>query len=315
MLRNLIVVCVLALSGCVSYSDARYGAREPVYSDGSYYSPSAEGYGDYYYAPESYGYHDDFGYDAYRYSNRYYRGPFWMSGQSPWCSYGYRYGYVYRPCSYGYGYGRPWGGWGLSLFFGDRWGGWGGWGGGWDSWPYDRHRRWYRDRDRNDHDHDDDDRDADRARQPRPPFDGDRNRRYPDSGIRVPSNDGGPRVRPRPDSGDRNQRGRNERPVMQRPDVGVPPGNDRNAWRTPPPRAHEDGRYAGGRIPADGSRNGAPPSNRPAPRVDPRPAPVERPHRAPVDRDDSNARNDRAERAERRREDDRPEPRSRPRLQ
>jgi hypothetical protein len=92
MFRKLIVLSVLALSACASYPDARYGAREPIYSDGSYYSPSAEGYGDYYYAPESYGYYDDF-YDPY-YSSRFgYGSPFWGS-QSAWCPYGHHYGYV-----------------------------------------------------------------------------------------------------------------------------------------------------------------------------------------------------------------------------
>lgn len=311
MLRKLIVVCVLALSGCVSYPDARY-AHEPVYRDGSYYSPSGEGYGDYYYAPESSYYYDDYDYyhDSYRYSNRYYRGPFWLSGQSPWCSYGHRYGYVYRPCSYGYGYGRPWGGWGLSLFFGDRWGG---WGGGWNSWPYDHPRRWYRDRDR--HDRNDDDDRSDRPRQPRPPSD-DRNRRYPDEGIRIPRTDSDrePGVRIRPIPGDRNERPRNDRPpVIQRPTSGVPYIEDRNGVARPP-RPREGGDFTGGRGPGDGSRN-APRPDRPVVRTEPRPVPVERPQRPPVERDDREDRNDRNDRSARSRDDDRPEPRSRPRLQ
>jgi hypothetical protein len=145
MLRKLAVLSVLALSACASYPDARY-AREPVYRDGSYYSPAGDGYGDYYYAPE---YRDDdyyrYGYDGFYGDPWYGRYGYGYGGFSGWCGYD-RFGFRHCP----YGYGTPFrSGWSFSLMFGNGW--------GWGGWPYYNdywsHRHRWHDRDR-DHDHD-----------------------------------------------------------------------------------------------------------------------------------------------------------------
>jgi hypothetical protein len=171
MFRKLFVLAALALSGCASYGPAQYGDRAPVYRDGSYYSPSASGYGDYYYAPEYryddyYDYYDGFGY-GYGYGHGY-GYPYGFGGQR-FCS------FRYRPCSYGSYWGSGWGG--LSLFFGRGWNSWDSWYG----WPYyggwNHDRDWDRHRDRNrDHDRDRDHRTPspripgeDRNRVPSPP--------------------------------------------------------------------------------------------------------------------------------------------------
>jgi hypothetical protein len=209
MFRTLIVLAALALSGCASYGTSYGDARAPVYRDGSYYSPSAQGYGDYYYAPEYRydGYYDDFygygypyGYGGYGYG---YGSPYGL-GSSRYCS------FRYRPC----GYGSYWGsGFGLSLFFGRGWDRWNGWN-SWDPWwPYyyggrDRDRDW----DRN--------HGTPRPRQPNPPYTGgDRNRAHPPGeSTGWPNNPGSA------------QPPRNDRPIQTRDPYPIRP-RDRN--RTP----------------------------------------------------------------------------------
>jgi hypothetical protein len=254
MLRTLIVLAALALSGCASYGPSYRDERAPVYRDGSYYSPSASGYGDYYYAPE-YRYYDSY-YDDYGYGWGYPYG--YGYGASHFCS------FRYRPC----GYGSYWGpGFGLSLFFGR---GWSRWNDPWYSWPYyggwygGWQRDWDRDRDWNrNHDHD-------RPRQPNPPYTGgDRNRLRPPgagAGWPNPGNTRPPRtdrpieirdpypVRDRNrNPGYRDERGyvpmpmprdRNQAPVPRDRNVvvmprepGAPPPTDRNrgGWQVAPP--------------------------------------------------------------------------------
>jgi hypothetical protein len=159
MFRTLIVLVALALSGCASYGPSYRSEREPVYRDGSYYSPSASGYGDYYYAPEYRydSYYDDFGYDfGYPYGNGF--------GGHRFCS------FRYRPCSYGSYWGS---GFGMSLFFGRGWNSWDPWypwpyyGGGWHDRDRDRDRDWNRDHGNV------------RPRQPTAPYPGDRNQANP----------------------------------------------------------------------------------------------------------------------------------------
>jgi hypothetical protein len=226
MFRILIVLAALALSGCATYSNTYHGERQAVYRDGSYYSPSSDGYGDYYYAPEYryhddyFGYHDPYGYGSFGYGNPYGYG-------SRWCT------LRYRPCP---GYWRS--GWGLSLFFGNGW--------GWNRLPhyYDGGHHW-RDRNR-DRDWDrrrghDDDNDNDHV--------GDRNRRTPDPGLLVPEprdNLRGPGTRVPGE--DRNRRIRDDRyesapprlvrgEPMPRGDVNARPEPDANARPEPAPRA------------------------------------------------------------------------------
>lgn len=107
--RNALIAAALALglAGCASYSSG-YGT-EAVYRDGSYYSPSDAGYGDYYYAPEP----RDYYYDYYG-QDPFYGSP--LYGYGGYCSVRYRYcppfGYGrfpdsgwYAPYGAGFGYG------------------------------------------------------------------------------------------------------------------------------------------------------------------------------------------------------------------
>jgi len=256
MFRTLFVLAALLLSGCASYGTARYGETTPVYRDGSYYSPSASGYGDYYYAPEyRYDYYDDFGY-GYGYGY-----PYGFGGHR-FCS------FRYRPCGYGSYWGSGWGG--LSLFFGRGWNRWDSWYG----WPY-YYGGWHRDRDWDGHHRDRDrnrDRDRDRDRSPPPPSSGgDRNRIPPPSSGSTPWPMPTPGVRrptPRPigdpnrnpgyrdearSPGDASGRDRNAYPgIVVRPAPRSPqPPSDRNegGWRVvaPPPQAPRD-RNGGGAV-------------------------------------------------------------------
>lgn len=100
--RSLLLALSLALSlgGCASYSS--HYRDDIVYRDGSYYSPSRDGYGDYYYAPEpSYDSYYDYGFAP----------PWGWSGLH--CDF-YR-GYRCSPFGY-YGYGYP--GWSVGLYYG-----------------------------------------------------------------------------------------------------------------------------------------------------------------------------------------------------
>jgi hypothetical protein len=238
MLRTLIVIAALALSGCATYGGNQYGEHQAVYRDGSYYSPSADGYGDYYYAPE-YRYHDSY----YDYGFPYSYGGYPYSYGYP---YGYRYGrnwcgLRYRPCP-----GSWHSGWGLSIFFGN------GWYGGWNRWPhyYDDGHHWRRDRNRNwDRDRDWRDRDRDHGSNDTQ----DRNRRMPDPGMAAPE--------PPRD--------------IRSPDVRMP-GGDRNRrygddrYQPAPPRVVREVRGPG---PGPGYRDV---NARPEPQAEPPPPPAPR---------------------------------------
>ncbi len=122
---------VAGLGACASSPD--YGMR---YQDGSYYSPAAEGRGDYYVGAEtrrSYYYSDD--YDLFFGSGYgWYDSPFYSYGG--YCSVRYRY------CprwAWGGGYGAPYGETGFQIYFGSPWD---------PYWGYDRDRYWNRGYDR-----------------------------------------------------------------------------------------------------------------------------------------------------------------------
>ena len=134
----MLLVPLVALTGCATYGDGYYRDRT-VYRDGGYYYPAYDGEGDYYYGADD-GYDYDYPYGG---------------------SIGYGYGYGYSPfygldryrCRSYYGCVPSWGGYypyhyspGWSFSVGNTWG-WNNWGwyGGYHG--YDRPR--YRDRDRN----------------------------------------------------------------------------------------------------------------------------------------------------------------------
>ena len=100
--RSFLLALSLAscLGGCASYS-SQY-RDDIVYRDGSYYSPSRDGYGDYYYARQS-------SYDAYY--DYGFAPPWGWTGLH--CDF-YR-GYRCSPFGY-YGYGYP--GWSVGLYYG-----------------------------------------------------------------------------------------------------------------------------------------------------------------------------------------------------
>ena len=269
MLRTLTILAVLALSGCATYSDTRMSERV-VYRDGSYYSPSADGYGDYYYAPE-YRY-DDY-YDRYWYSNRYDFFPY---------SYGYRScAFSYRRCPFGY---SPWrSGWGFSIFFGDPWG-----------WPFSswrHHRRSWHDYDR-DHHWGHDDRDW-QGRDPRRHDESNRPTTPLPPRTREPSDVGNGRL-PR----DREDRNFDERPIFR--------NRERDEGRAPPRRLPSPPQDEGGqeRIVAPGYRPMPPRAFAPPP------PPAPRAEVAPRDEESQPApRRERDESREERRDGDRRRPR------
>ncbi|WP_146907774.1 hypothetical protein [Arenimonas daejeonensis] len=112
-----LLLILILLAGCTTYSGNHY--RDGYYSDGGYYYPAEDGYGDYYAAPD-YGYdydYYDYGYSTYT--------PFWGL---------HRYGCgAWGGCSpyWSYYYGRPYSGW--SLSYGQHWsyGSWGWYGQYW----------------------------------------------------------------------------------------------------------------------------------------------------------------------------------------
>src|SRR5688572_11694843 len=144
-LARLIALPLLLLAGCTTYYGDGY--REPYYSDGGYYYPAEDGYGDYYAAPE-YDYYD-YGYSSYV--------PFWGLDR-----YGCGYWSSCSPYWNGY-YGRPYSGW--SLSFGSHWsyGYWGWYGSSWAPW-YGYGGYYYRPPYYYDHDYD-----YDRPDRPEPP--------------------------------------------------------------------------------------------------------------------------------------------------
>jgi hypothetical protein len=217
MLRTLIVLAALAISGCATTGGHSYNQRQAIYRDGSYYSPSVDGYGDYYYAPEYRdAYYDHFGYGFH--------------------GYGYPYGWNrgcmlrYRPCPWGYDRWRS--GWGFSLFFGSGWD-------DWYRWPYHyRDPRWH-DRDRRG------DREGHHGG-----YNGDPNRRLPPDqanpgNTRYPGDVRRPGMRV-PGVGDRNRirdevDGSPRLPRMRVGDDGDNGGsNDVNARPAPEPRASRE---------------------------------------------------------------------------
>lgn len=118
MVRGLVVLGVMLLSGCVStyeyYGSGRYDSRRvdyveaPRYSDGSYYQPPRAGYGDYYYGISVHSHPAWYDYP-------YYYSVFWPLQRSfvdPYWYPGYYYGVTYFPRNYfsiGISYGRPFG--------------------------------------------------------------------------------------------------------------------------------------------------------------------------------------------------------------
>ncbi|MBS7457133.1 hypothetical protein [Coralloluteibacterium stylophorae] len=136
-----VLAAALLLGGCATYHSSDYGYRRAVYSDGSYYYPEADGYGDYYY-------------DRPRTIVREY-GHGWGAPYGAWGAWGPSYGLSwsnYRGWGGGLGYGY-YGGW--PRYWGPGY--------GWYDHGYRyRHRPYDRDR------HDRDDRDRDRPSRPRP---------------------------------------------------------------------------------------------------------------------------------------------------
>lgn len=109
----LMSLLVLGLAGCTTYGGGYY--REGYYSDGDYYYPAEDGYGDYYQGPD----YIDYSYATYS--------PFWRLDR-------YSCGSFYGSCSpyWNNFYGRPYGGWNFSP--GRGW-----WGfnvGGWQGEPW-----------------------------------------------------------------------------------------------------------------------------------------------------------------------------------
>ena len=127
MSRRLVLLAsllLLGLSGCVTMNEGYY--REGYYSDGGYYYPAEDGYGDYYQGPEDidYRYYDSYSYEPFWRLDRYACGAYYSC--SPyWNSY----------------YRRPYSGW--SLSFGSHWsyGNWGWYGNQWNPW-YDHRDYW-----------------------------------------------------------------------------------------------------------------------------------------------------------------------------
>jgi hypothetical protein len=269
MRRIILLLAALALSGCATYSSPYRGERA-VYSDGSYYSPSADGYGDYYYAPE-YRYNDYY-YDRFWYSSRY----DFLYGQGRWCSFGYHH------CPFGYGNGWH-SGWGWSLFYGDPffadpWG-----------WPYSS---WHHHRPH----HDRSDDSPWRGRVPERRDDEDSNRRNTTPApvrLREPIDVERGRV---PRRG--NERNYDERPIYRGGDDDAPPprrsappvlgGGDANNGRAPRrgnERNYERPIFGGGGYEPPPPRRAAPPvlgggrdaNNGREPRVWPAPGRIEAP--------------------------------------
>lgn len=134
----MLLVPLIALTGCATYGDGYYRDRT-VYRDGGYYYPAYEGDGDYYYGVD----------DGYDYDYPYGGGIGYGYGYSPFAGLD-----RYRCRSY-YGCVPSWGGYypyhyapGWSFSVGNTW--------GWSNWGWYNGYRWndrpyYRD---HDHDHD-----------------------------------------------------------------------------------------------------------------------------------------------------------------
>lgn len=124
MSRRLVLLAslmLLGLSGCMTVNDDYY--RQGHYSDGGYYYPAEDGYGDYYQGPEQVDYRY---YDSYSYS------PFWSLDR-------YSCGAHYSCSPYWNSYyRRPYSGWNLSFGSHRSYGSWGWYGNRWNPW-YDHH--------------------------------------------------------------------------------------------------------------------------------------------------------------------------------
>lgn len=301
MSRRLVLLAtlmMLGLSGCVTMSDGY--DRVSYYSDGGYYYPAEDGYGDYYQGREdvNYRYYESSAYSPFWRLDRYACGPYY--GCSPyWNSY----------------YGRPSSGWGIS--FGSQWnyGSWGWYGRDWSPW-YDSRSYWRHPR----RPHNDDrlppgvlrpgegaPGQSGSARPPRQDYTG-----RPRPGLREPGvidDNGGPGSMPRPlprdNGGDRPGPGGDQ----GRPGYGpgaIVPRDDNDGRVRPLPRPDFRDRYDG-KQPVRDAEPGLPPGVRPG--MTPRP--VER------DRDAPYRPEPRYERPEPREQPryERPEPREQPRYE